>query len=175
MEIAKAVASAITEAGAVRDTASDAVKRTRARVATVEGRLRGMLTKHPTGEISTFRGRMCVSVALGTPPSALRTCAHMHACTCMHMPPAFRRLGPPNCWSSVTPMHPWPSQRISKFQSAFIESNDRVFCDVGACCVWRRVRSNTCMRAETRRRATQGRSCAAEVQQCMVTMHVVVL
>lgn len=64
-EIARAVAAAITEAGTVKDSASDAVKRTRARVATLEGRLRAMLNKREGGEVTSFRGRMCVAVALG--------------------------------------------------------------------------------------------------------------
>eukprot|EP00892_Ulva_mutabilis_P010253 jgi/Ulvmu1/75/UM001_0078.1 len=65
-DVANAVNAAITEVGAVRDTASVDVKRTRARVATLEGRLRSLLAKHAGGsEASTYRGRLCVTVPAG--------------------------------------------------------------------------------------------------------------
>jgi hypothetical protein len=65
--------AAIAEGGTVRDSASEEVKRTRARVATVEARLRGALAKHE-GEISMHAGRMCVAVSTGAIDCGLPRC-----------------------------------------------------------------------------------------------------
>jgi dsDNA-specific endonuclease/ATPase MutS2 len=42
-ELAGAIGSSIEEGGAVRESASDAVKRARTRLRTLEGRIRGIL------------------------------------------------------------------------------------------------------------------------------------
>lgn len=62
--LADAIARDITEDGSVADTATPEVQRTRARVATLEGRLRSLLAKQP-GEVTELGGRFCVAVATG--------------------------------------------------------------------------------------------------------------
>ncbi|EFN53577.1 hypothetical protein CHLNCDRAFT_136763 [Chlorella variabilis] len=60
-ELAAAVGSAIEESGAVRESASEEVRRARARVRTIEGRIRGIL-KGYQGEVTEQGARMCVAV-----------------------------------------------------------------------------------------------------------------
>lgn len=59
--VAAAIEAAIREDGAVRDSASDAVRRTRGRVTTLQGRLRGILQNQP-GEVTEQGGRVCIAV-----------------------------------------------------------------------------------------------------------------
>lgn len=60
-ELSGEIGFALQEDGAVREAASDGVKKAAAKVRTVEGRLRGILKGHQ-GEITEIGGRMCVAV-----------------------------------------------------------------------------------------------------------------
>ncbi|GAB4813086.1 hypothetical protein N2152v2_000132 [Parachlorella kessleri] len=54
------IGAAFEESGQIRESASEDLKRTRAKVRTVEGRLRGVLKSLP-GEVTQHAGRVCVA------------------------------------------------------------------------------------------------------------------
>lgn len=70
--VAAAVDAALQEGGGIKDAASEHVRRARARVSTLQGRLRALLQNQP-GEVTEHGGRVCVAVpaAKGSPPRGI--------------------------------------------------------------------------------------------------------
>ena len=75
-DVARSIGASIGEDGTVRESASDAVRTTRQRVGTLEGRVKGILGSQE-GEITMQGGRWCLAV----PQSALsrRVAQRSHA------------------------------------------------------------------------------------------------